>query len=42
MYFDCPSDQKLFAGYIRGMRVTVFWNTTWITSGKHLEAYFDL
>jgi len=37
-----PTDQKLFAGYIRGMRVTASWGTTWITPGNHLRADFDL
>jgi len=37
-----PTDQKLFAGYIRGMRVTASWGATWITPGNHLRADFDL
>jgi len=37
-----PTDQKLFAGYIRGVRVTASWGATWITPGNHLQAYFDL
>jgi len=37
-----PTDQKLFAGYIRGVRVTASWGATWITLGNHLQAYFDL
>jgi len=37
-----PTDQKLFAGYIRGVRVTTSWGATWITPGNHLRAYFDL
>jgi len=37
-----PTDQKLFAGYIRGVRVTASWGATWITPGYHLRAYFDL
>jgi len=37
-----PSDQKLFAGYIRGVRVTASWSATWIMRGNHLRAYFDL
>jgi len=35
-------DQKLFAGYIRGVRVTASWGATWITTGNHLRAYFAL
>jgi len=37
-----PTDQKLFEGYIRGVRVTASWGTTWITLGNNLQAYFDL
>jgi len=37
-----PTDQKLFAGDIRGVRVTASWGATWITPGNHLQAYFDL
>jgi len=37
-----PTDQKLFAGYIRGVRVTASWGAAWITPGNHLRAYFDL
>jgi len=37
-----PTDEKLFAGYIRGVRVTASWGATWITPGNHLRAYFDL
>jgi len=37
-----PTDQKLLAGYIRGVRVTASWGATWITPGNHLRAYFDL
>jgi len=37
-----PTDQKLFAGYIRGVRLTGCWAATWITPGNHLRAYFDL
>jgi len=37
-----PTDQRLFAGYIRGVRVTASWGATWITPGNHLRAYFDL
>jgi len=36
-----PTDQKLFAGYIRGMRMTASWGATWITPGHHLRAYLD-
>jgi len=36
-----PTDQKLFAGYIRGVRVTASWGATWITPGNDLQAYFD-
>jgi len=32
----------MFAGYIRGVRVTPSWGATWITPGNHLRAYFDL
>jgi len=34
-----PTDQKLFAGYIRGVRVTASWGATWIMPGNHLRAY---
>jgi len=37
-----PTDQKLFAGYIRGVRVSASWGATWITPGNHIPAYFDL
>jgi len=37
-----PTDQKLFTGYIRGVRVTASWGATWITPENHLQAYFDL
>jgi len=37
-----PTDQKLFAGYIRGLRVTASSGATWITPENHLRAYFDL
>jgi len=37
-----PTDQKLFAGSIRGVRMTASWGATWITPGNHLRAYFDL
>jgi len=37
-----PTDQKLFAGYIRGVRVTASWGASWITRGNDLRAYFDL
>jgi len=37
-----PTDKKLFAGYIRGVRVTASWGATSITPGNHLRAYFDL
>jgi len=42
MSCGCPTDQKLVAGYIRGVRVTASWGATWITPGNHLWAYFDL
>jgi len=42
MSCGCPTDQKLFAGYIRSVRVTAPWSATWITPGNHLLAYFDL
>jgi len=32
----------MFAGYIRGVRVTASWGATWIIPGNHLRAYFDL
>jgi len=37
-----PTDQKLFSGYIRCVRVTASWGATRITPGNHLRAYFDL
>jgi len=37
-----PTDQKLFAGYIRSMRVPASQGATWITSGNHLQVCFDL
>jgi len=37
-----PTDQKLFAGYIGGVRVTASWGATWITAGNHLRADFEL
>jgi len=37
-----PTNQKLLAGYIRGVRETASWGATWITPGNHLWAYFDL
>jgi len=41
-----PTDKKLFAGYIRGVRVTASWDAswdaTWITHRNHLRAYFDI
>ena len=37
-----PTDLKLFAGYIRGVRVTVSWGATWITPGNHLRGYFEI
>jgi len=44
LHMSCgrPTDQKLFAGYIRGVRVTDVWGATWITPGNPLQAYFDL
>jgi len=42
MSCDGPTDQKLFAGYIRGVRVTASWGATWITLGNTLRASFDL
>jgi len=42
MSCGCPTDQKLVAGYIRGVRVTDSWGATRITPGNHLQAYFDL
>jgi len=37
-----PTDKKLFAGYIRCVRVNASWGATWITPGNRLQAYFDL
>jgi len=37
-----PTDQNLFAGYLRGVRVTTSWGATWLTPGNHLRAYFGL
>jgi len=37
-----PTDQKLFPGYIRGVRVTASWGATWTTLENHLQAYFNL
>jgi len=37
-----PTDQKLFVGYIRSVRVTASWGATLITPGNHLQAYLDL
>jgi len=37
-----PTDQRLFTGYIRGVRVTASWGATRITPGNHIQAYFDL
>jgi len=37
-----PTDQKLFAGYIRGVRLTTSWGAPWIAPGNHLRAYCDL
>ena len=37
-----PTDPKLFAGYIRGVRVTASWGATWITPENHLRTYLDL
>jgi len=42
MCCGCPFDQKLFAGYIKGVRRTASWGTTRITSENHLRAYLDL
>jgi len=42
MSCGCPTDQKLFAGYIRSVRVTASCGATWIIPGNHLRAYFDL
>jgi len=42
MNCDCPTDQKLFAGYIRGVRVTASLGATWTKPGNHLGAYFDI
>jgi len=36
------TNQKLFAGYIRGVMVTASWGATWITPGNNQRAYFDL
>jgi len=37
-----PTNQKLFAGYIMGVRVTASWGGSWITLGNHLRAYLSL
>ena len=37
-----PTDRKLFAGYIRGVRVTASWGATWTTPENHLQVYLDL
>jgi len=37
-----PFDLRLFAGYIRGVRVTASWGKTWIAPGNHLRAYLNL
>ena len=42
MSFGRPTDQKLLAGYIMGVRVTASWGATWIKPGNHQRAYFDL
>jgi len=36
-----PTDQKLFGGYIRVVRVTASWGATLIIHGNHLRGYFD-
>jgi len=36
-----PTDQKLVAGYKRGVRVTASSGATWITPGNPLGAYFN-
>jgi len=42
MSCGCPTNQKLFAGYIMGVRVTPSWGATWITPEDHVRAYIDL
>ena len=37
-----PTDQKLFAGYIRAVRVTASRDATWITPENYLRTYLDL
>ena len=37
-----PTDRKLLAGYIRGVRVTASWGGTWIAPGNHVLVYFGL
>jgi len=37
-----PTGQKLFAAYIRGVRVSASRGATWIKPGNHLRGYFDL
>jgi len=37
-----PTDQKLFVGYIRDVRVTASLGATWIIPENQLWAYFDL
>jgi len=36
------TDQRLFAGYIRGVRLTASWGATWIAPGNHQGASIDL
>jgi len=37
-----PTNQTLFAGYIRGVRVTASWDATWIPLGNYLRANLNL
>jgi len=37
-----PFEQKLLAGYLRGMRVAASWSTTRITPENRLQVSFDL
>jgi len=41
MSYGHPTDQKLFAEYIRSVRVTTSWGASWITPGNHLRIYLD-
>ena len=36
------TDWKLFAEYIRGVRVSAFWSATWVMTGNQIRAYLNL